>query len=69
MLKRLITLSTRGAFLEVPMINGPDKLLPSTLKTGVTVCFASTMIKLSVDGTKWSSFLARTRALILFISI
>ena len=31
--------------------------------------FASNMIKLSVSETKWSSFLARTRALILYISI
>ena len=31
--------------------------------------FAFKMIKLSVNETKWSSFLARTRALILFISI
>ena len=31
--------------------------------------FASNMIKLSVNETKWSSFLARSRALILYISI
>ena len=31
--------------------------------------FASNMIKLSVNETKWSSLLARTRALILYISI
>ena len=31
--------------------------------------FASNMIKLSVSETKWSSLLARTRALILYISI
>ena len=31
--------------------------------------FASNVIKLSVNETKWSSLLARTRALILFISI
>ena len=31
--------------------------------------FASSMIKLSVKETKWSSLLARTRALILYISI
>ena len=31
--------------------------------------FASNMIKLSVNETKWSSFLARTRTLIIFISI
>ena len=31
--------------------------------------FASNMIKLSVNETKWSSLLARTSALILYISI
>ena len=31
--------------------------------------FASNMIKLSVNEKKWSNFLARTRALILYISI
>ena len=31
--------------------------------------FASNMIKLSVNETKWSSLPARTRALILYISI
>ena len=31
--------------------------------------FASNMIKLSVNETEWSSLLARTRALILYISI
>ena len=31
--------------------------------------FASNMIKLSVNETKWSSLLGRTRALILYISI
>ena len=31
--------------------------------------FASNMIKLSVNETEWSILLARTRALILFISI
>ena len=32
-------------------------------------CFASNMIKLSANETKWSILLARTRALILFTSI
>ena len=31
--------------------------------------FASNMIKLSVNETKWNSLLARTRSLILYISI
>ena len=31
--------------------------------------FASNMIKLSVNETEWSSLLARTRALILYLSI
>ena len=31
--------------------------------------FSSSMIKLSVNETQWSSLLARTRALILYISI
>ena len=31
--------------------------------------FAASMIKLSVNETKWSSLLARTRALLLYISI
>ena len=42
-------------FSKVPIINGPGKL--------------SNMIKLSVNETKWSSLLARTRALILYFSI
>ena len=47
-------------FSKVLIINGPGKLLPFTLKV---------MTKLSVSETKWSSLLARTRALILYISI
>ena len=31
--------------------------------------FASNIIKLAINETKWSTFLARTRALVLYISI
>ena len=59
--------SNSGArFSKVPIINGPGKLPPFTLKIEVS---ASNTIKLSVNETKWSSLLARTRALILYISI
>ena len=60
---------TRGSFLESPdnwrarkagLVYMHDKGLNS---------FASNMIKLSVNEIKWSSLLARTHALILFISI
>ena len=49
-------------FSKVPMINGLGKLFPFTLKIEVS-------IKLSVNETKWSSSLARTRALIFYILI
>ena len=48
----------------VPIINGPVKLL---LFTGNS--FAFNMIKLLVNETKFSSLLARTRALILYILV
>ena len=56
-------------FSKVPIINGPGKLPPFTLKIEVFNSFVSNVIKLSVNETKWSSLLARTRALILYISI
>ena len=52
-------------FLKVPIINGPGKL---SQDRGFTI-FASNMIKPSVNETKLSSLLARTRVLILYISI
>jgi len=56
-------------FSKVPIINGPGKLSPFTLKDRGFNSFASNMIKLSVNETKWNSLLARTRSLILYISI
>ena len=46
----------------------PGKLFPFTLKIEVSTVL-HLMIKLSVNETKWSSLLARTGALILYISI
>ena len=58
--KELFVIYRPGArFLKVAIINGPGKLSP----------FASNMIKLSVNETKCSSFLAGNGALILFILI
>ena len=56
-------------FSKVPIINGPVKLLLFAWKIEVSIVLHSYMIKLSVNETKWSILLARTRALILFISI
>ena len=56
-------------FLKVPIINGPAKLLLFTCKIEVFNSFASNMIELSVHETKWNSLLARTHAVILYISI
>ena len=59
-----------ACFSKVPIINGPGKLSPFSLKIEVSIVLhACNMIKLSVNETKWSSLLARTRALILYISI
>ena len=62
-------LDTPGArFSKVPIINGPGKLSPFTSKIEVSIVLHLTcqnMIKLSANETKWSSLLARTRALIL----
>ena len=57
-----------GRFSKVPIINGPGKLSLFTLKIEVSIVLHN-MIKLSVNETKWSSLLARTLALILYISI
>ena len=56
-------------FSKFPIINGPVKLLLFTWKIKVSIVLHSYMIELSVSETKWSILLARTRALILFISI
>ena len=56
-------------FSKVPIINGPGKLSPFTLKTEVSIVLHLMMIKLWVNETKWSTLLARTCALILYISI
>ena len=56
-------------FLKVPIINEPVKLLLFTCKIEVFNSFASNMIELSVHETKWNSLLARTHAVILYISI
>ena len=55
-------------FSKAPIINGSLKLLLFTFKIEFN-SFASNMIKLSVRETKWSSLLARTHALIPYISI
>ena len=56
-------------FSKVPIINGAVKLLLFTWKIEVSIVLHSYMIKLPVNETKWSILLARTRVLILFISI
>ena len=61
--------SPAARFSKAPVINGPVKLLLFTCKIEVSVGFISNMIKLSVSKIKWSSLLARTRALILYITI
>ena len=50
-------------FSKAPIINGSVKLLLFTFKIEFN-SFASNMIKLSVIETKWTSLLARIRALI-----
>ena len=56
-------------FSKVPTINGPAKLLLFTWKIEVSIVLHSYMIKLSVNETKWSILLARSLALILFVSV
>ena len=55
-------------FSKAPIINGSVKLLLFKFNIEFN-SFASNMIKLSVSETKWSSLLARTHALIPYISI
>ena len=50
-------------------VNGPIKVILVYMQGRGFNSFASNMIKLSVNEKKWSSFLARSRALILYISI
>ena len=70
MLDVLTNKETGARFSKVPIINGPGKLSPFTLKIEVSIVLhLLNMIKLSVNETKWSCLLARTRALILYISI
>ena len=66
--KKKRKLFSGARFSKVPIINGPVKVLLFSYKMAVSI-FASNMIKLSVNETKWSSLLAKTRALILYISI
>ena len=56
-------------FSKAPITNGPVKLLLFTCNCRGLKRFAANMIKLSVSETQWSSLLARTRALIRYISI
>ena len=55
-------------FSKAPITNGPVKLLLFTCNCRGLKRFAAKMIKLSVSETQWSSLLARTRALIRYIS-
>ena len=56
-------------FSKVPIINEPLKAFVVYMQDRSFSSFASNLIKPSVNETKWSILLARTRALILFISI
>ena len=56
-------------FSKVPIINEPLKAFVVYMQDRSFNSVASNLIKPSVNETKWSILLARTRALILFISI
>ena len=58
-----------GRFSKVAIINGLVKPSLFTCKIEVLIVLHLNMIKLPVNAKKWSTFLATTRALILFISI
>ena len=58
-----------GLFLESPDNKWAPKAVVVYMKERNFNSFLSSMIKLSVNETKWTILLARTRALILFISI
>ena len=62
----MITYRPRGPFLKYQRAG---KAVVVYMQDRGFNSFASNMIKLSVNETKWSSLLARTRALILYISI
>ena len=62
-------LEPRGPFLESPDNKRARKAVVVYVQDRGFNSFASNMVKLSVNETKWMSFLARNRALILFISI
>ena len=57
-----------ASFSKVPIINGP-LIISVYIKDRGFYSFACNVIKLSVNETKWSCLLARTRVLILYISI
>ena len=59
----------RGQFLESPDSQRARLAVSVYFKDRGFNSFASNMIKLSVNETKWSSLLAWTRGLILYISI
>ena len=61
-----VLLEKNGRFLRLTNVPAPD--LDNMQDRGFT-SFASNMIKPSVNETKWSSLLARIRALILYISL
>ena len=63
------TVQTWGPFLESPDNLRARKAVVVYMQDRGFNSFASNMIKLSVNETKWSSLLARTCALILYISI
>ena len=60
---------SRGQFLESPDSQRARLAVSVYFKDRGFNSFASNMIKLSVNETKWSSLLAWTRGLILYISI
>ena len=59
----------RGSFLESPDNYRARKAVVVYKQDRSFNSFASNMIKLSVNETTWNCLLARTRALILYISI
>ena len=59
----------RGPFLESPDNQRAGKAVVVFVQDRGFNSFASNLIKLSVNETKWSSLLAGTRSLILYISI
>ena len=56
-------------FSKVPIINGPLRAVVVYMQDRSFNSFALNLMKPSVNETKWSILLARTGALILFISI